>query len=92
MVAKNQVMNVKAERTILTQLDSPFVVKLFYSFQSNNHIYLVMEYLNGGDCASLLKNMGQLDEKWARQYTSEMVQGLEFLHSRDIVHRSFKLI
>lgn len=47
MVSKNQVMNVKAERTILTQLDSPYVVKLFYTFQSHEHIYLVMEYLNG---------------------------------------------
>jgi Protein kinase domain len=87
MVSKNQVMNVKAERTILTQLDSPYVVKLFYTFQSQEHIYLVMEYLNGGDCASLLKNMGQLDENWARRYIAEMVLGLEFLHDRDIVHR-----
>jgi hypothetical protein len=47
MVSKNQVLNVKAERTILTQLDSPYVVKLFYTFQSQEHIYLVMEYLNG---------------------------------------------
>ncbi|KAI8918021.1 kinase-like domain-containing protein, partial [Entophlyctis helioformis] len=90
MVAKNQVMNIKSERMILTQLDSPFVVKLYYSFQSKEHIYLVMEYLNGGDCAALLKNMGQLDETWARQYICEVVLGLEFLHSRDIVHRDLK--
>ena len=60
MVAKNQVMNAKAERTILAQLDSPFVVKLYYSFQSQDYLYLVMEYVNGGDCASLLKKMGNL--------------------------------
>lgn len=87
MVSKKQVMNVKSERTILTQLDSPYIVKLFNTFQSSENIYLVMEYLNGGDCASLLKNMGQLDEKWARQYVAEMVLGLEFLHERGIVHR-----
>ncbi|KAJ3303460.1 hypothetical protein HDV03_003828 [Kappamyces sp. JEL0829] len=90
MVAKNQVTNIKSERTILTQLDSPYVVKLFSTFQSRNHIYLVMEYLNGGDCAALLKSMGQLDEPWAKQYITEMVQGLEFLHQRDIVHRDLK--
>lgn len=87
MIAKNQVTNIKAERMILTQLDSPYVVKLYYSFQSRNHLYLVMEYLNGGDCASLLKAVGCLDEKWARQYVSEMTLGLEFLHSMGIVHR-----
>ncbi|KAI8893962.1 hypothetical protein BC833DRAFT_606716 [Globomyces pollinis-pini] len=90
MVAKNQVTNIKSERTILTQIDSPFVVKLFSTFQSRNHIYLVMEYLNGGDCAALIKSMGQLDEAWAKQYVTEMIQGLEFLHYRDIVHRDLK--
>jgi PAS domain S-box-containing protein len=90
MVAKNQVMNIKSERTILTQLDSPYVVKLFSTFQSKNHIYLVMEYLNGGDCAALLKAMGTLSEEWSRQYVSEMIAGLEFLHHRDIVHRDLK--
>jgi len=89
MIAKNQVTNVRAERLILTQLDSPYVVRLYYSFQSKNHLYLVMEYLNGGDCASLLKAVGTLDEKWARQYVSEMVLGLEFLHSKGVVHRYF---
>ncbi|KAJ3123795.1 hypothetical protein HK098_001635 [Nowakowskiella sp. JEL0407] len=90
MIAKNQVTNVKAERMILTQIDSPYVVKLYFSFQSRDNLYLVMEYLNGGDCASLIKSVGFLDEKWARQYIAEVVLGLEFLHSRGIVHRDLK--
>ncbi|KAJ3160645.1 hypothetical protein HDU86_000404 [Geranomyces michiganensis] len=90
MVAKNQVMNIKAERMILTQLDSPFVVRLYFSFQSRENLYLVMEYLNGGDCAALIKSLGCLDEKWAGQYVAEVVLGLEFLHSRGIVHRDLK--
>ncbi|KAI9094685.1 hypothetical protein DFS34DRAFT_239523 [Phlyctochytrium arcticum] len=90
MVAKNQVMNIKAERMILTQLDSPFVVKLYFSFQSRDNLYLVMEYLNGGDCAALIKAVGNLDETWAGQYIAEVVLGLEFLHSRGIVHRDLK--
>ncbi|KAJ3022779.1 hypothetical protein HKX48_005255 [Thoreauomyces humboldtii] len=90
MVAKNQVMNIKAERMILTQLDSPFVVRLYFSFQSRENLYLVMEYLNGGDCAALIKSLGTLDEKWAGQYVAEVVLGLEFLHSRGIVHRDLK--
>jgi len=87
MIAKNQIANIKAERMILTQLDSPFVVKMFFSFQSKNNLYLVMEYLNGGDCAALLKAVGTLDEKWTKQYAAEITLGLEFLHSRGIIHR-----
>lgn len=88
MIAKNQITNVKAERTILmNQASSPHVAKLFFSFQSKEYLYLVMEYLNGGDCASLVKTLGGLPEEWARNYIAEVVLGLEYLHARNIVHR-----
>ncbi|KAJ3073992.1 hypothetical protein HDU98_000153 [Podochytrium sp. JEL0797] len=90
MIAKNQVTNIKAERMILGQLDSPYVVKLYFSFQTKDNLYLVMEYLNGGDCAALVKAVGSLDEKWAKQYISEVVLGVEFLHSKGIIHRDLK--
>ncbi|GAA5827005.1 hypothetical protein JCM11251_002203 [Rhodosporidiobolus azoricus] len=91
MVAKNQVTNVKAERMILmTQAESDFVVKLFYTFQSKDYLYLVMEYLPGGDCAALVKNMGELPEDWARRYIAEVVVGLEHLHSSGVIHRDLK--
>ncbi len=88
MIAKNQITNVKAERTILMdQASSPYVAKLFFSFQNKEYLYLVMEYLNGGDCAALIKTLGGLPEDWARRYIAEVVLGLEYLHSRGIVHR-----
>jgi serine/threonine protein kinase len=88
MIAKNQVTNVKAERMILmTQSESDFVVKLYYTFQDKEFLYLVMEYLNGGDCAALVKNMGELPEDWARRYIAEVIVGLEYLHTSGIVHR-----
>jgi serine/threonine-protein kinase RIM15 len=87
MVAKNQVTNIKYEKNIMSQIDSPFIVNLYYSFQSRDNLYLVMEYLSGGDCAALIKALGALDEKWARQYVAEVTLGLEFLHDRGIVHR-----
>ncbi|KAN0063369.1 rim15, signal transduction response regulator [Thecaphora frezii] len=91
MIAKNQITNVKAERMILmTQNQSPFVVKLFFTFQSADYLYLVMEYLPGGDCASLCKALGGLPEEWARQYMAEIVVGLEHLHSKSVVHRDMK--
>lgn len=88
MVAKNQVTNVKAERMILmNQTDSPFVVSLYFSFQSKEYLYLVMEYLNGGDCMALIKAIVRLPEDWARNYLAEVVLGLEYLHNAGVVHR-----
>ena len=91
MVAKNQVTNVKAERAIMMwQGESEFVAKLYWTFSSKDYLYLVMEYLNGGDCASLIKVLGGLPEDWAKKYLAEVVLGVEHLHSRGIVHRDLK--
>jgi serine/threonine-protein kinase RIM15 len=88
MIAKNQITNVKAERTILMkQAESPFVAKLYFTFQSKENLYLVMEYLNGGDCAALIKSLGSLPEEWTKNYIAEVVLGLEYLHQRGVVHR-----
>ncbi|KAK4142593.1 uncharacterized protein C8A04DRAFT_13090 [Dichotomopilus funicola] len=91
MVAKNQVTNVKAERAIMMwQGESDFVAKLYWTFSSKDYLYLVMEYLNGGDCASLIKVLGGLPEDWVKKYLGEVVLGVEHLHSRSIVHRDLK--
>lgn len=91
MVAKNQVTNVKAERAIMMfQGESDFVAKLYWTFSSKDYLYLVMEYLNGGDCASLIKVLGGLPEDWAKKYLAEVILGVEHLHSRGIVHRDLK--
>jgi serine/threonine-protein kinase RIM15 len=88
MIAKNQITNVKAERMILMkQAESPFVTKLFFTFQSKENLYLVMEYLNGGDCAALIKSLGSLPEEWTKNYIAEVVLGLDYLHQRGVVHR-----
>ncbi|KAK3996354.1 Serine/threonine-protein kinase cek1 [Cladorrhinum sp. PSN332] len=91
MVAKNQVTNVKAERAIMMwQGESDFVAKLYWTFSSKDYLYLVMEYLNGGDCAALIKILGGLNEDWAKKYLGEVILGVEHLHSRGIVHRDLK--
>ena len=91
MVAKNQVTNVKAERAIMMwQGESDFVAKLYWTFSSKDYLFLVMEYLNGGDCAALVKVLGGLPEDWARKYMAEVILGIQHLHSRGIVHRDLK--
>tara|TARA_R110002050_G_scaffold107580_2_gene218096 strand:- start:394 stop:624 length:231 start_codon:yes stop_codon:yes gene_type:complete len=68
------------ERNIMAAARNPFLVKFFYAFQSEKHLYLVMEFIQGGDCASLLENVGYLEEDLARHYIAETVLALEYLH------------
>ncbi|XP_078444875.1 protein kinase superfamily protein isoform X2 [Wolffia australiana] len=90
MIRKNAVESIIAERDILISVQNPFVVRFFYSFTSRENLYLVMEYLNGGDLYSLLRNLGCLDESVARIYIAEVVLALEYLHSLHVVHRDLK--
>eukprot|EP01103_Thecamoeba_quadrilineata_P004995 TRINITY_DN14855_c0_g1_i1.p1 TRINITY_DN14855_c0_g1~~TRINITY_DN14855_c0_g1_i1.p1 ORF type:complete len:1342 (+),score=313.48 TRINITY_DN14855_c0_g1_i1:55-4080(+) len=90
MVRKNMVEAVMMERTILASTQNPYVVKLYYAFQSKKYFFLVMEYLNGGDCGSLLEIVNSFDEKIARIYIAEVVLALDYLHSLGIVHRDLK--
>lgn len=90
MLQKNDIDRILAERNILITVRNPFVVRFFYSFTSKDHVYLVMEYLNGGDLYSLLQKINCLEEDVARIYMSELVLALEYLHSLGIVHRDLK--
>lgn len=91
MIAKNQILNVKSERAVMMrQSDSPYVAQLYSSFQTKDYLYLVMEYLNGGDCATLLKVLGTLGNQWAKTYIAEVIVGVDDLHGRGIIHRDLK--
>ncbi|WCJ35156.1 Protein kinase superfamily protein [Euphorbia peplus] len=90
MLRKNDVQRILAERNILIAVRNPFVVRFFYSFTCRENLYLVMEYLNGGDLYSLLRKVGCLEEDVARIYIAELVLALEYLHSLGIVHRDLK--
>ncbi|XP_073299814.1 probable serine/threonine protein kinase IRE [Primulina huaijiensis] len=90
MIRKNAVESILAERDILISVRNPFVVRFFYSFTCRENLYLVMEYLNGGDLFSLLKNLGCLEEDMARIYFAEVVLALEYLHSLHVIHRDLK--
>ncbi|KAF6001296.1 hypothetical protein F1559_002624 [Cyanidiococcus yangmingshanensis] len=90
IVRKNLVRRVRAERDILATIQNPFVVRFIWSFESARKLFLVMEFLPGGDLYSLLSNLGYLDEDVARQYAAEIVLALEYLHQAGIVHRDLK--
>ncbi|XP_064018825.1 serine/threonine-protein kinase greatwall [Pogoniulus pusillus] len=90
MINKNMVHQVQAERDALALSKSPFIVHLYYSLQSANNIYLVMEYLIGGDVKSLLHIYGYFDEDMAIKYISEAALALDYLHRHGIIHRDLK--
>ncbi|KAF9275415.1 hypothetical protein BGZ68_010816, partial [Mortierella alpina] len=90
MVRKNMVNHVLAERRVLALTKTPFVVQLFYAFASKDYLYLVMEYVIGGDLSSLLAVFGSFDEDMAKMYIAECVLALEYLHSNGITHRDLK--
>lgn len=90
LVRKNLVDSAIAERNALAKAQNPFVVKLFYAFQSEENLYLVMEYLIGGDLSSLLRALQCFDENMARKYAAEIVLSLQYLHSIGIIHRDLK--
>ncbi|XP_021730315.1 probable serine/threonine protein kinase IRE [Chenopodium quinoa] len=90
MIRKNAVESILAERNILITTRNPFVVRFYYSFTCKENLYLVMEYLNGGDLYSLLRNLGCLDEDMVRVYIAEVVLALEYLHKLNVIHRDLK--
>ena len=63
---------------------------IYFSFETKKHLCMVMEYVEGGDCANLLKNMGPFPADMARFYFAETVLAVEYLHSFGIVHRDLK--
>jgi serine/threonine protein kinase len=88
---KKQYDRIMAERNIMAMTaNNDFVVKMYYSFQGKEYLYIVMEYLNGGDLFSLLKTFGYFQVDLVRQYTAEILMALEYLHSKKIVHRDLK--
>ena len=88
---KNMMDQVVAERDALAlSSKSRYVVQLFYSFQSDDKIFLVMEYMIGGDVKSLLHNLGYFDVNMAKVYIAEVILALEYLHCHAIFHRDIK--
>ncbi|KAL4418874.1 hypothetical protein ABPG77_002630 [Micractinium sp. CCAP 211/92] len=90
MVRRGQVDHVKAERNVLAEVQHHSIVKLYYSFQDEEFLYLVMEYLPGGDMMTLLIRKEILPEDWARFYLAQTVISLEAIHTAGYIHRDIK--
>ncbi|XP_038971609.1 serine/threonine-protein kinase 38-like [Phoenix dactylifera] len=90
MLRRGQVEHVKAERNLLAEVDSAYIVKLYCSFQDEEFLYLIMEYLPGGDMMTLLMRKDTLTEDEARFYVAETVLAIESIHKHNYIHRDIK--
>lgn len=90
VIQKQQAAHVKAERDILAEANSSWIVKLYFSFQDSRNLYFIMEYVPGGDLMQHLIVQGVFSERLARFYTAELTCALEYVHSLGFIHRDIK--
>ncbi|XP_023004815.1 serine/threonine-protein kinase 38-like [Cucurbita maxima] len=90
MLRRGQVEHVRAERNLLAEVDSNCIVKLYCSFQDDEFLYLIMEYLPGGDMMTLLMRKDTLTDDEARFYVGEIVLAIESIHKHNYIHRDIK--
>ncbi|ETE63706.1 Serine/threonine-protein kinase 38, partial [Ophiophagus hannah] len=90
MLEKEQVGHIRAERDILVEADSLWVVKMFYSFQDKLNLYLIMEFLPGGDMMTLLMKKDTLTEEETQFYIAETVLAIDSIHQLGFIHRDIK--
>ncbi|XP_056390249.1 protein kinase C delta type-like [Hyla sarda] len=79
------------KRILALAWEHPFLTRLYCSFQTKKHLFFVMELLNGGDLLGHLNDQRRFDLPRATFYAAEISSGLQFLHSKNIIHGDLKL-
>ena len=90
LVLKNQIIHVRNEQQFLSKVKNEWTVELKASFQEDDFLYLVMEFLPGGDLMNLLIKKDIFTEEEARFYTAELILAIESIHKLDCIHRDIK--
>ncbi|KAI0789767.1 AGC/Akt protein kinase [Abortiporus biennis] len=90
IVERNEITHTLAERLVLARVNNPFIVPLKFSFQSQQKLYLVLAFVNGGELFHHLQREQRFNEERSRFYSAELLLALEHLHDLDVVYRDLK--
>lgn len=90
LIKRNQLAHTATERYILQTIHNPFLVHLVYAFQTPDKLYMVLDYMGGGELFFWLKKDRRFSESRCKLYAAEMTCGLDALHSANIVYRDLK--
>jgi len=90
VVRLEQVEHIQSEKAILEALDFPYIVKMAGTFQDQLYLYMVLEYIVGGEFFTHLRKKGRFDNSTARFYASQIVMVFEYIHNLDIIYRDLK--
>jgi serine/threonine protein kinase len=90
VVRLKQIQHVNSERGTLALLNHPFLVRMYRSYQDSINLYMVMEYIAGGEMFSHLRRLGRFSVDVGRFYLAEVILAIEYIHSFDIIYRDLK--
>jgi serine/threonine protein kinase len=90
IVAKNQITHTKDEKTVLQKIKHAFIVNLHFAFQTKDKLYLILDYVNGGELFFHLKKSGKFSEERVKFYSAEIASALIHLHKAGIIYRDLK--
>lgn len=90
LVMRRQIERTRTERKVLSVVDHPFIMKLHYAFQTEDKLYLVLDYCPGGELFFHLSRFRRFPERVARFYAAELLLAIGHLHKRGIIYRDLK--
>eukprot|EP01054_Gregarina_sp_Poly1_P000032 Gregarina_sp_Poly_1__31@NODE_1006_length_5387_cov_109_543233_g27_i1_p2_GENE_NODE_1006_length_5387_cov_109_543233_g27_i1NODE_1006_length_5387_cov_109_543233_g27_i1_p2_ORF_typecomplete_len461_score50_21Pkinase/PF00069_25/3_8e71Pkinase_Tyr/PF07714_17/3_6e43Kinaselike/PF14531_6/1_5e12WaaY/PF06176_11/5e07Pkinase_fungal/PF17667_1/2_1e06Kdo/PF06293_14/2e05RIO1/PF01163_22/0_0002APH/PF01636_23/0_015YrbLPhoP_reg/PF10707_9/0_0098Seadorna_VP7/PF07387_11/0_26_NODE_1006_length_5387_cov_109_543233_g27_i171389 len=90
VIKQKQVEHVLSEKSILTRVQHPFLVRLHATFQDHAYLYIVMEYVEGGEFFTFLRKSKRLDANSARFYAAHITSIFEYLHPMNVIYRDLK--
>ncbi|KAL5005475.1 hypothetical protein ScPMuIL_018931 [Solemya velum] len=90
VIRLKQIEHVKHEKEILSSISHPFIVNMLWAYHDSTFLYMLLEFVPGGELFSFLRNAGRFNNAKANFYTCEIISALDYLHSRSIVYRDLK--
>ncbi|KAL1919298.1 uncharacterized protein VTP21DRAFT_1991 [Calcarisporiella thermophila] len=90
IIQLKQVEHTNNEKTLLEKVEHPFLIRMWGAFQDDSNLYLILDYVAGGELFTVLRKQQRFGENVARFYAAEVLLGLEYLHSLDIIYRDLK--